>query len=505
VRRLRPFRIPPPPVAFGKGGRSEDNGGLSGAFKINFKQMVCEEQSKVTKINLNGQPFHFIGIGGIGMSGLAYILARRHFPVSGSDIRPNHITKRLQSVGAQIFTQQQASNLDLLGKQNLPQIIWSTAINHSNSEYNAAVNQGFPIFHRSDLLAALIRDYYSIAISGTHGKTTTSSMIGYLLLKAGLDPTIIVGGEVNAWEGNARLGQGKFLVAEADESDGSLIKHEPKIGIITNIELDHPDHFQSLNQLIGTFETFAEQCEIVIGCLDCDVVREKIKPHLSYSIEGKTEADYQALKISYQGRDSQAEIWEQGKYLGILKLQIPGKHNISNALAAIAVGRKLGLDFATISQILANFTGAKRRFEIKGEYQGATLVDDYAHHPSEIVATLQAARQQVEQGCYQRIVAIFQPHRYSRVQKFLSEFATAFTDADLVVVTDIYSAGETNPNQLNSQIVTKAIANHHPAVKEHLELESLADYLKNIIQAGDLVLFLGAGNLNQVIPQLVNI
>lgn len=462
----------------------------------------------MTTIDLNGQPFHFIGIGGIGMSGLAYVLAKRSFPVSGSDIRPNHITERLQSVGAQIFTQQQASNLTILGQSStiepkLPQIIWSTAINNHNCEYKAAIKQGLPLFHRSDLLAALIKDYYSIAVSGTHGKTTTSSLIGYLLLEAGLDPTIIVGGEVSAWEGNARLGAGKFLVAEADESDGSLTKHEPKIGIITNIELDHPDHYQDLSQLVTIFQTFAQQCELVVGCLDCEIVREQIKPQIGYSITEIPEADYQAKNITHQGKATQAEIWEQGKYLGMLKLQIPGKHNVGNALAAIAVARKLGLDFETITQAIAGFGGAKRRFEIRGEYKGAILVDDYAHHPSEIKATLQAARLQIEQGCYQRLVAIFQPHRYSRTQTFLQEFATAFSEADVVIITDIYSAGEANPHKLDGAQLAEAIRLNHPLVNYHPQLESLSAYLGNVLQEGDLALFLGAGNLNQVIPELL--
>ncbi|ELR98918.1 UDP-N-acetylmuramate--L-alanine ligase [Gloeocapsa sp. PCC 73106] len=455
-------------------------------------------------IDLSGQPFHFIGIGGIGMSGLAYVLAKRRFRVSGSDIRPNHITERLQSVGAHIFTQQQASNLQIFKQSSLPQIIWSTAINNHNCEYKAAISHGFPLFHRSELLAALISDYYSIAVSGTHGKTTTSSLLGYLLLEAGLDPTIIVGGEVNAWEGNARLGEGKFLVAEADESDGSLTKHTPKIGVITNIELDHPDHYQSLQQLISTFQTFARQCELVVGCLDCETVREYIKPDIGYTLMDRPEADYWAQNIKYQGKESEAQIWERGEYLGKIRLQIPGQHNISNALAAIAVGRKLGLAFETISDALAGFSGAKRRFEIRGEYRGAILVDDYAHHPSEVEATLKAARVQAEQGCYQRIVAIFQPHRYTRTQTFLAEFATAFRDADQVIITDIYGAGETNPNHLSGAQVAQAIEAHHPGgVVYHPEVQSLSSYLSKILQKGDLALFLGAGNLNQVIPELI--
>lgn len=452
-------------------------------------------------VDFNGKSFHFIGIGGIGMSGLAYILAKRRFLVSGSDIRLNHITEKLQSVGAKIFSEQQASNLEQVPKS--PQIIWSTAISNHNSEYQAAIERGLPIFHRSDLLAALIKEYDSIAVSGTHGKTTTSSLIGYLLLKAGLDPSIIVGGEVKEWGGNARLGQGNLLVAEADESDGSLIKHIPKIGIITNIELDHLDHYQNIEQLIATFKIFARQCETLIGCIDCQIVKEEIKPEISYSLDPDSEADYIATEITYRGKYSQAQVWEKGKYLGIVNLQIPGKHNISNALGAIAVGRKLELNFETIAEAIANFTGAKRRFEVKGKYKGATLVDDYAHHPSEISATLKAARLQVETNSAKRIIAIFQPHRYSRTEALLREFATAFAEADLVIITDIYGAGENNPKQITGAILADAVKENHDQVIYHDDLSTLAELLQTKLQQKDLALFLGAGNLNQVIPQLI--
>ncbi len=300
------------------------------------------------KVNFNGQPFHFIGIGGIGMSALAYILAKRNLPVSGSDLRPTHITQRLQGAGAQIFHRQEANNLALFhspGPQNssqtVPQVICSTAINDHNKEYQAARDLGYPIFHRSDVLAALIADYDSIAVAGTHGKTTTSSLIGYVLLEAGLDPTIIVGGEVDAWEGNARLGQGRFLVAEADESDGSLTKHAPKIGVITNIELDHPDHYQNLSEVIDTFHEFAHQCQILVACLDCDTIAEHFRPTISYSLDPEKGADYTVSEIIYEQGMMKASVWEKGSYLGQMEVKIPGQHNISNALAVVAIGRSV--------------------------------------------------------------------------------------------------------------------------------------------------------------------
>jgi UDP-N-acetylmuramate--alanine ligase len=491
-------------------------------------------------VDLSGKPFHFIGIGGIGMSALAYVLAKRNLPVSGSDIRSTPITQRLQAVGAHLFRDQKATNLEFFRETNvpiyqgvsataiepeppretiaapsnvnhsvredhlascLPQVICSSAINPINSEYKAAVEGGYPIFHRSDLLAALMQDYRSIAVAGTHGKTTTSSLMGYLLLKTGLDPTIVVGGEVEAWQGNARLGQSPFLVAEADESDGSLAKLAPEIGVITNIELDHPDHYQNLDQVIETFRIFADRCQTIVGCIDCPTLRSHFTPTISYSLQRTAGADYSVDRVVYQAEGITARIWEGDQVLGTLQLSLLGQHNLSNALAVVAVGRHLGLEFDAIASALATFEGAKRRFEVRGECKGITFVDDYAHHPSEIQATLAAARLQVELS--RRIVAIFQPHRYSRTLTFLSDFAKSFGDADLVVVTDIYSAGEAGVEQITGEQVRTAIAAHHERVYYQPTLDEVSQLLAQILQPGDLAIFLGAGNLNQIIPQVI--
>jgi UDP-N-acetylmuramate--alanine ligase len=460
----------------------------------------------VKQVDLSGKPFHFIGIGGIGMSALAHILVDRRLPVSGSDLRSTHITDRLQNMGAKIFTSQSADNLGIYRQENgnLPQIICSTAIGGDNAEYQAALDLNCPIFHRSDLLAALIQDYYSIAVAGTHGKTTTSSLISYVLFQADCDPTIIVGGEVDAWEGNARSGAGKYLVAEADESDGSLVKHHPKIGIITNIELDHPDHYTDLEQVIATFQTFANQCEILIGCIDDSIVRTRFQPQITYSLNPDSKADYIAKNIQYAADGSSAEVWERGKLLGKVSLKLMGEHNISNALATIAASRSIGLDFETIAAAISTFSGTKRRFEIKGKANNITFVDDYAHHHTEIAATLAAARQKVSQSEeFERVVAIFQPHRYSRTQEFLSQQGQCFCDADLVVITDIYSAGEANPNNLSGADLVTEIEKNHSQVFYHADLNTIADFLKNVLKQGDLAMFLGAGNLNQSIPKLI--
>lgn len=497
----------------------------------------------LNSVDFSGKPFHFIGIGGIGMSALAYVLAKQRLPVSGSDISLSHITQRLQDQGAHIFWSQDATNLefftnaaqreaiaspvaianlpplvssvepngcksqvvDRVADPALPQVICSTAINPNNSEYRAALDLGCPIFHRSDVLAALMQRYRSIAVAGTHGKTTTSSMIGYLLLQTGLDPTIVVGGEVDAWEGNARLGESPYLVAEADESDGSLVKLTAEVGIITNIELDHPDHYQTVDEVVETFQIFAQQCKVLVGCLDCDRVRDDLNPSITYSLDPQLEADYTATDVVYQSDGTIATIWERGKPMGQLKLSLLGQHNLSNALAAIAIGRYLGLEFEAIATVLKTFEGARRRFERKGEYHGISFVDDYAHHPSEIRATLAAARQQLKHSASagNRLVAVFQPHRYSRTQAFLADFAQCFQDADLVVTTEIYAASEVNSGQISGQNLWEAIASHHPQAIFQPSLSDVQTYLQQTLQPGDLVLFLGAGNLNRILPELI--
>jgi UDP-N-acetylmuramate--alanine ligase len=453
-------------------------------------------------IDFGGRTIHFIGIGGIGMSGLAYVLTRRGLAVSGSDLRSTNITQRLEAEGAHIFLKQDAGNLDFFQTSQVPQVVCSTAIGKSNPELAAALALGCEIFHRSDVLAALVGEYASIGVAGTHGKTTTTSAIGCMLVSAGVDPTIVVGGEVTAWDGNARVGKSDYFVTELDESDGSLVKHSPKIGVITNIELDHPDHYKSLEQVIDTFNTFAGQCQITIGSADCDIVRDRIKPTLTYSTRADRAADYTCQNIIYHAEGTSAQVCESGKLLGTLELEVLGEHNLSNALAAVAVGRKIGLDWAAISTGLATFHGAKRRFELRGYQNDITFIDDYAHHPSEILVTLSAARIRV--GAKRRVVAVFQPHRYSRTLEFLSEFAQSFKDADLVVITDIYSAGEADTGLISGEKLVAEIAKHHPNVRYQPTLDAVSQFLTQNLVPTDICLFLGAGNLNQTIPGVVN-
>jgi len=512
----------------------------------------------LNSVDFSGRPFHFIGIGGIGMSALAHVLASRGLPVSGSDLRLNAITERLEKKGARIFNQQQAENLAFFAQRNgpvdngpvdngpvdngpaakLPQVVCSTAIGKDNAEYKEAIALGCPLFHRSDILAALMNEKQGIAIAGTHGKTTTSSITGYLLLKCGVDPTIIIGGEVSAWSGNAYVGQSNYVVAEADESDGSLVKLSSYIGVITNIELDHPDHYSSLDQVVEIFDRFVDNCELVIGSADCPTVRElvfaeprqRVKPTISYSVQpdsvqpgsvqpantsqnqdslspAQTSADYIATNISESAAGTSADIVERGQTLGRLTVPLLGLHNLSNALAAIAVARYLNVSFEQIATHLPNFQGARRRFEHRGFYKEILFIDDYAHHPSEVKATLAAAQVQrsepLPSGQARQVVAVFQPHRYSRAATLLNEFATAFAGADRILVTDIYSAGETNTANITGEQVMQAIAQHQPNTEYCPTMDAVLKTLKTSLSPGDIVIFLTAGNLNQVIPEVM--
>lgn len=478
--------------------------------------------SEQGRIDIAGKPVHFIGVGGIGMSALAYILARCGVPVSGSDLRQSHITQRLEASGARIFRTQEAANLECFDGQ-LPQVVCSTAIGPDNAEYKAAVTMGCPIFHRSDVLASLIAARsQSIAVAGTHGKTTTSSLVGYLLLEGGLDPTIVVGGEVDAWNGNARQGNSEILVAEADESDGTLTKLRSAVGIVTNIELDHPDHYDSLDQVVEIFTTFADRCQTVVGCWDCPTVRERLHCDLSYSLDPTSGADYIARDIVYGSNGTEAQVLENGHVLGVMQLPMLGKHNLSNALAAIAVARHCGLEWEAIARGLAGFGGAKRRFEYRGQSNGIVCIDDYAHHPSEITVTLEAARLRVTRpgpsgtlaaaangngasASARRVVAIFQPHRYTRVAAFMEEFSTAFAAADIAIVTDVYAAGEA-ANGITGQQLADAIGrNHDGTVHYHQDLSTLPNFLTQVLEPGDLAIFLGAGNLNQTIAPTLDL
>lgn len=436
---------------------------------------------------------HFIGIGGAGMSAIAKILLQLGYSVSGSDIKLSPITKKLEGMGAVVYEGHQGSNVEGAGT-----VVISTAINLTNPELIAAKELGITVLHRADVLAEIMQPRHSIAVAGAHGKTTTTSMIALVLEYNKLDPTVIVGGELSYIGGNAKLGQSNFLVAEADESDGSFLKLTPKTVVITNIEDDHLDHYGTLENIMQAFREFASKVAdsgTVVCCTDDSNVRQLINelPNQSYITYGLNEqADYTVQNIQIQGTNTAVDVYYQGQLLGKLELQVPGMHNLVNALAAVAVGREAGLDFADIANALGEFRGVSRRFQTMGDVLGVRIVDDYAHHPTEIHATLNAARS----AGFQRVVAVFQPHRYSRTKFLYKEFGKVFGPADEIIINDIYAACELPIEGVSANLIVDEIEKNEGRSVHYIPtLEDTVDYLAEHVQPGDIVLTMGAGNV----------
>jgi UDP-N-acetylmuramate--alanine ligase len=444
---------------------------------------------------------HFIGMGGAGMSGLATVLLALGHQVSGSDLKPSASTRRLEKLGAVCYTDHSA---DYLGKAGL--VVVSTAIPPTNPELIAARRREIPVMHRGQLLAALMRDRKGIAVAGAHGKTTTTSMVALVLEKNDLDPTILIGGELTDIGGNAKLGRGEYLVAEADESDGSFLKLDPMVTVVTNIEDDHLDHYGTVENIIAAFREFLGKLPasgLAVLCGD-DPVVQSIRQVcagevVTYGLMS-TDADYTARNLNFDRFGSSADIYCRGELLGQLKLPVPGRHNILNAMAAVAVGRWLNLPFKNIAGALACFQGAGRRFELLGEERGVRVVDDYAHHPSEIMATLEAARQ-VAGG---RVIAVFQPHRYTRTALLKDRFGRAFSQAEVIIINDIYSAGEKPIDGITARVLVKAVEDYENRPVLYLPTrEDIVDYLASNAVPGDLVLVMGAGDIRQAGAELV--
>jgi UDP-N-acetylmuramate--alanine ligase len=443
---------------------------------------------------------HFIGIGGIGMSGLAYLLAKGGHKVSGSDLQPNPQTEKLVKNGVAIHY---GHRPDLI--ERIDQVVYSTAIADSDPELARCRELGIEVLHRSQVLAALSVSKKLIGISGTHGKTTTTSMMGSLLCDADLDPMVVIGAQVDALGGNAKPGSGEYLVAEVDESDRSLLHFYPEIAVVTNVEADHLDHYADIDDIVETFHQFVAQSKHWIACLDDPNITERLIPSspvpwTGYSLENHPLAQYRADEVRYGAERTRARIWEGEEILGTLELGVLGRHNLSNALSTIAVARKLGLPFSIIAQSLKRFRGAQRRFQERGVRDGVVFIDDYAHHPSEILATLATAKLHPNR----RIVAIFQPHRYTRTKALLAEFSTAFQDADVVVLTDIYSAGEAYSG-LNGSHVADAVRQHHPNVHYCPSLSDVSQWSQLHLHPGDMAIFLGAGDINKVITEILQV
>ncbi len=459
------------------------------------------------------QPLHFIGVGGIGMSALAGILASRGYAVSGSDPRDNAVTAALSKAGVRIFREQQAATIHAItegripagtGDLALPLVVLSSAVPDTNPEVQEARRQGFPLCHRSDVLAALIAGQPSIAVAGSHGKTTTSTLVATLLEATGHDPTAVIGGIVPAFGSNGRHGDGRLLVAEADESDGSLVKFAAELGVITNLELDHTDHYPDLAALVATLQRFASGCSRLLANHDCPILRQHFSADHWWSTEASAGVAFAAIATEERGDGTRADFYENGHLVGTVELPLPGRHNLSNATAAMAACRLEGVPFADLKEAVARLKPPGRRFDCRGLWADRIVVDDYAHHPSEVAATLQMARLMVESGRSplpsqpRRLVAVFQPHRYSRTAQFLDDFATALAAADLVLVAPLYAAGEAPIAGVSSEALATAVQARIPGstVLASRDLQELAHQVANLTEAGDLVLAMGAGDVN---------
>ena len=438
---------------------------------------------------------HFVGAGGVGMSGLAEILLlSTPLEISGCDLAASENTERLTKLGARI-----AYGHDPTHVQETDLVVISSAVDESNPEVAAAKARGIPVIRRAEMLAEIMRLKQGIAIAGTHGKTTTTSLAGMVLTEAGFDPTIVVGGQVRVLGTNARLGKGDFLVAEADEYDRSFLKLTPVVAVVTNIEADHLDCYRDLADILDSFAIFANRVPFygaVVACVDDPGVRE-ILPRVKRRVVtyGESEdSNLRARQIRLEASGTTFEVCEGKTWsLGSVRLPLPGRHNVANALAAIAVGRELSIPFPTIARALSEFTGVVRRFEKKGERNGVLVVDDYAHHPTEISATLASARQVYPD---RRLVALFQPHLYSRTRDFAREFGRALTACDLALVTDVYPSREKPLAGVTGELVASAAREAGQSNVVYLpENKAISAELEKRLRRGDLLLTLGAGDV----------
>jgi len=446
------------------------------------------------------QHIHFVGIGGIGMSGIAEVLLNLGYRVSGSDLRESDITRRLQDFGATVCYGHHRKNI-----RNADVVVISSAIPEGNPEVDVARERLIPVIPRAEMLAELMRMKYGIAVAGTHGKTTTTSLIATILGHGRLDPTVVIGGRLNSIGSNAKLGQGEFLVAEADESDGSFLKLSPTIAVITTIDLEHVDHYPSIETIREAFLHFINKIPfygLAVLCLDQENVQtilpEVRKRFVTYGLT--PQADFRADGIVCEGLYTAFDLIHRGHCLGRLRMRVPGLHNVYNAMAATATAFELDIGFAVVREALAEFSGIQRRFQVKGEVRDILVIDDYAHHPAEIKATLETAKT----GWNRRVVAVFQPHRYTRTQGLFNDFLTAFYQADILIVTDIYGAGENRIEGVEASKLYEGIRDHgHRDVTYISEKEAIADHLIKIVQDHDLVITMGAGNIWQVADAFV--
>ena len=446
---------------------------------------------------------HFVGIGGIGMSGIAELLIHLGYKVSGSDLNLSPNTRRLEKKGGVIFQGHKKGQV-----KGASVVVTSTAITRDNPEVVRAKELSIPIIPRAEMLAELMRIKYSIAVSGAHGKTSTTSMISQILNTAGLDPTVIIGGLLKGLDTNALHGKGEYIVAEADESDGSFLKYAPAIAAVTNIDLEHLDFYRDIDDIKDKFVQFINSVPfygLAILCLDNEHIQD-ILPRIKvrYTTFGMTaQSDLRARQISFMGNKSFFKVFQQEKLLGDINLNIAGKHNISNALASIAVALELNISFKTIKKALEQIEGVQRRLEVKGEKREIIVIDDYGHHPTEIMATLTAIR---ESHMGKRLIVVFQPHRYTRTQGLFHEFTRSFYQSDILILLPIYAASEKQIKGVDAQSLCEGIKKHgHKEVFYAPDFNKALSMINRKVKKGDVVLTLGAGDIYTLGEKLLKV
>jgi len=451
----------------------------------------------------NVKKIHFVGIGGIGMSGIAELLLNLDYEITGSDLHHSDIIQNLKNKGAKIHTGEHNSKFI----EDCEVLVYSSAVRKNNPELVAAKKKGIIVIKRAEMLAELVAvKETSIAVSGTHGKTSTSSMIGSVMNSAKFDPTLVVGGLVQTLDTNSRLGMGDLIIVEADEFDRSFLALRPTISIVTNIELEHTDCYENIEELQNAFIQFCNSVPFyggVIVCKDSPSVKKIIpeihRPLTTYGLSA--DADYRADNIKYSENNSSYNVYSKGKNIGKIELHVPGQYNILNSLAAVANALEMDIPFKTIQNGLNEYRGVRRRFEIKGVINDVMIVDDYAHHPTEVTATINAAKS----GWDRRIIAVFQPHLYTRTRDFYSEFAKAFLDSDVLVVSDIYPARESKIEGIDGELVSKAAKDlGHKNVIYMPNLKDLNMTLDEIVTSGDMVIGIGAGTIWRYIEKYTN-
>lgn len=447
-----------------------------------------------------GQWIHMVGIAGAGMSGIARVMIEQGMRVSGSDLQSSEITRKLTDIGVEIQQGHSSSNL----QEGVDLLVISSAIPQDNVEVQEALRRGIPVLKRGEILARMANARKGIAIAGAHGKTTTTSMLYTVLEACGIDPTFIVGGEIQGSELNARLGRGEYFVVEADESDASFLELRPYIAIVTNIENDHLDFYKSFDRIKKAFKQFLDQVDpagfaLLYGGDQC---LKDIRKHLSGRVVTygeDSEFDYYLQNWQAKGMGSCFDVYHHQNYIGQISLAVPGRHNALNGLAAVAAAMELGYPFATAAASLDSFHGAKRRFQVLGNLEGSTVVDDYAHHPTEIRATISAARNLD----YDRVVVVFQPHRYSRTGLLAEQFGACFKEADLVIISDIYSAGEKPIEGVNGELIYQMARQAGCNVLYIPTVDCIESFILQEIHEHDLLITMGAGDIWKLGVKLV--